>query len=251
MNNNKELQGISKQKYLVAGLKVGMILRSGGIIETQAKSYLADFEGTPEIVVGLDDKYIGSRHAQHPHLSVFECEYMWTGEQFCTKLLNFNGFMLHASAVVYEGRAYLFSAPSGTGKSTHTGIWRKAFGEENTYILNDDKPVIRVVNDEIIVYGTPWSGKTDQNRNIGVPLQGICFLERAKENWIEAVSPKEATFKILNQTIRPESPEYMSALLGVLDKLLTKTTVFRMGCNMELEAAKVAYHGMNGNLKGE
>jgi len=153
--------------------------------------------------------------------------------------------MLHASAVVYEDKAYLFSAPSGTGKSTHTTLWRKVFGEDNTFMLNDDKPVIRIKDGKVTVYGTPWSGKTDQNKNIGVPLQGICFLERSKENRIESISAKDAAFGILNQTIRPADGKNMSKLLDLLDRLLQQTTVYRMGCNMDDDAAHTAYNGMN------
>ena len=237
--------GISKRKYSIADVNVGMILRSGGIIEKQAKEYLCEFDGLPEIVVGLDDAFLLAKQQLAPHLSTLECEYMWTGEQFCNKLLEFDGFMLHASAVVYENKAYLFSAPSGTGKSTHTTLWRKVFGEDNTYILNDDKPVIRLADGKVTVYGTPWSGKTDQNKNIGVPLQGICFLERSKDNWIEPILAKDAAFGILNQTIRPADNSNMAKLLDLLDRLLQQTTVYRMGCNMDDDAAHTAYNGMN------
>lgn len=236
---------ISKAKYRIAGVDTGLILRKGGIIETQAKEYLCDFEGDPQIVVGLPDEYIAQKRAVVPHMTDFEVEYMWSGSEFCTKLLEFDGFMLHASGVVYQDRAYLFSAPSGTGKSTHTTIWRKTFGEDKTYIINDDKPVIRMVDGNVLVFGTPWSGKTDQNRNISVPLQGICFLERDSKNHIEVMPTRDAVHQILNQTIRPTEISDMSRLLDLLDRLLKKVTVYKLYCNMENEAAIVAYNGMN------
>ena len=240
---NKSL--ISKRKYSIAGIKVGMILRTGGIIETQARDYLCDFEGQPEMVLGVSDEYIAARRKESPHLSVLDTEYIWTGADFCNGLLNFDGFMLHASAVVYEGNAYLFSAPSGTGKSTHTTLWRKVFGEENTFILNDDKPVIRIQNGKTTVYGTPWSGKTDQNKNVGVPIKGICFLERSKDNWIKPIPAADAAYNILNQTIRPEDSGKMGKLLELLDKLISTTAVYKMGCNMTDDAPLTAYRGMN------
>lgn len=236
---------ISKAKYRIAGVNTGLILRKGGIIEEQAKDYLCDFEGDPQIVVGLPDEYIAQRRAAVPHMTDLEVEYMWSGAEFCERLLEFDGFMLHASGVVYSDKAYLFSAPSGTGKSTHTTIWRKTFGEDKTYIINDDKPVIRMVDGKVMVFGTPWSGKTDQNENKSVPLQGICFLERGNENRIEAMPTREAVHRILDQTIRPKDAKKMSILLDLLDRLLKEIKVYKLYCNMENEAAIVAYNAMN------
>lgn len=242
---NKNVYEISKAKYRIAGVNTGLILRKGGIIEEQARDYLCDFAGDPQIVVGLPDEYIAQKKAAVPHMTELEVEYMWSGAEFCTKLLEFNGFMLHASGVVYQDKAYLFSAPSGTGKSTHTTIWRRAFGEDKTYIINDDKPVIRMVGGKVMVFGTPWSGKTDQNKNKAVPLQGVCFLERAAENRIEVMPTREAVHRILDQTIRPTDTEHMSILLDLLDRLLKDIKVYKLYCNMENEAAFVAYNGMN------
>ncbi|MBQ7960667.1 MAG: hypothetical protein IJ285_05550 [Clostridia bacterium] len=242
---NKTFYEISKEKYIIAGVNVGMILRKGGVIETQAQKYRADFEGYPQIVLGIDDETLTRHGATIPQLSLLEHEYMWTGAEFSEQLLNFDGFMLHASAVVYENKAYLFSAPSGTGKSTHTSVWQKTFGEDKTFILNDDKPVIRVIGGEIFAFGTPWSGKTDRNENVGVPLQGICFVERCETNWIEPMSPKDAIQRILDQTIRPKDVQNMTKLLELLENVLTKVKVHTLHCNMENEAAIVAYNGMN------
>lgn len=232
------------EKYIIAGIKIGMTLRDG-IIKTQAKDYLCDFDGEPEMKIGLSDEYIEQRHKENPHLSREECEYLWTGFQFCSELLKFDGFMLHSSAVAYENKAYLFSANSGTGKSTHTSIWQRVFGEDKAVIINDDKPAIKIEKDgSILVYGTPWSGKTDKNINVSVPLQGICFLERAPQNWIYPLNVQNAIHPILNQTIRPAYSGDMTQLLSLLDRLLQKTKVYRMGCNMEDDAAWTAYNGM-------
>lgn len=239
---------VVKEKYRIAGINTGIISRKDWIIERQARDYIADFEGVPDIVCGIDDKTLMDKHTNFPALTIQDCEYMWTGEQFCRALLSFDGFMLHSSAVVYRDCAYLFSAPSGTGKSTHTQVWRRVFGEENTYILNDDKPVIRLVDGKVYVFGTPWSGKTDQNKNAGVLLQGICFIERSENNWIKTIDTKTAIYKILNQTIRPDGADKMTQLLDVLDRVLQKSAVYEMGCNMTDDAAITAFNGMNGIL---
>ncbi len=244
MNQNNASQMV-KNRYVIAGIRTELFARKDWTIEKQARDYLCDFQGEAEIRVGVSDEFIDQKHGEYPHLTHSDCEYMWSGAQFCHQLLKYNGFMLHASAVVYEGKAYLFSAPSGTGKSTHTKLWLEVFGEK-AYILNDDKPVVRINEDgQILAYGTPWSGKTDQNRNAGVPLGGICFVERATQNSITRLDTNDAVYKILNQTIRPEDFESMESLLSVLDKVLEKATVYKMGCNISHDAVLVAYNGMN------
>ncbi len=233
-----------EQNYIIAGKKTRIYARKGWTTEIQAEQYLCDFDGEPDIIVGVNDDFIAEMMEKYPHLSADDCEYIWTGEQFYRKLLTFDGFMLHSSAVVYEDKGYLFSASSGTGKSTHTGLWREVFGEE-AYIINDDKPVLCIENDKVMVYGTPWSGKTDQSKNVCVPLQGICFIERAADNWIEPISSADALCLVMSQTIRPQKTEEMEKLLSVLDRVLSKARIFKMGCNISHDAVKVAYEGMN------
>lgn len=176
-------------------------------------------------------------------------EYMLTGKQFYTYLLKNNGIMLHASGIKYKGGAYLFSADSGTGKSTHTGIWQRVFGKDNVEILNDDKPAIRVFGDEIFAYGTPWSGKYDISLNEKVPLKAIVFLERGSENVIRRTSAKEAFELFFPQTVRRINAEYMSCLFDVAEQVLRLAPIYKMSCNMEDEAAIIAEKAICGNEK--
>lgn len=233
------------EKYIIAGIKVGMETHDGKL-RRQAQEYLSDFEGEPEIKIALTDEFILKKQQENPHLSFESCEYIWSCFDFCSKMLDFDGFMLHASAVAYENKAYVFSAPSGTGKSTHTALWQKVFGEEKARIINDDKPAIKLCDDEILVCGTPWSGKTDKNKNIAVPLGGICFLERGNENEIKELTPKDAIYKILNQTLRPLGEENMVKLLELINKVLIRSKAYSMKCNISDEAAIVAYEKMSG-----
>ncbi len=234
------------KKYLIAGIKVGMTTDIGGTTESRARDYLFDFDGNADFTISINKKAIKKLHEDNPHLSLDKCEYILTCIEFCDNLFAFDGFMLHASAVVLDGKAYLFSAPSGTGKSTHTSIWQRVFGEDKTYILNDDKPVIKVGSDGVFVCGTPWSGKTDKNRNLTVPLGGICFLKRGIENSISEMSPQKAIFSILNQTMRPEELNDMTILLHLIERVISTVKVYDMLCNMEDEAAILAYETMSG-----
>ncbi len=234
----------------VAGLNVSVVsLIPENRLRAQAKDYLFDFSGEPDIKTEFSLEFLKKRAAESPSLSLAECEYIWTGYDFAKKLLKFNGFVLHASAVSFKNRAYLFSAPSGTGKSTHVGLWQNAFPGE-AVILNDDKPALRRLGDEICVFGTPWSGKTDKNENICVPLGGICFIERAKENKIEKADKKEAIYLLLSQIMRYPSKEYMEKLLSFIGSNLRLAPVFKMGCNISPDAAITAYNYMSKHLKG-
>lgn len=235
-------------RYEICGTRLELECDKDGRTWRQAQPYRVDFDGEPDMVINFGRAFIEEKQKEYPHLSFDECEYIWTGLEFCKKLLNLNGFMLHSSAVCYENKAYLFSAPSGTGKSTHTEIWQRVFGVDKAIIINDDKPVIRYEENSFYVYGTPWSGKGDKNLNIKVPLQGICFLERGKKNHIERISEKDAIVNILNQTVRTPDVNIMNSLLSLIDGLLRNIPVYKLSCNMEDEAAVVSYNGMKNGI---
>lgn len=172
-------------------------------------------------------------------------EYMTTGRLFYRKLLAHDGIMLHASAVAMDGKAYLFTADSGTGKSTHTALWRQAFGDERVRLINDDKPAIRLVDGTFYAYGTPWCGKTGQNLNLSYPLAGICFIERAAQNRIERYAANDIVFQLMKQISWDQ--KQVDPLLSLLDGLLTKVPVWRLRCNMEREAAILSHRVMSGD----
>lgn len=172
-------------------------------------------------------------------------EYIISGRRFYKALVNFNGFMLHASAVVYNGKAYLFSADSGVGKSTHTALWKKHF--ESAYILNDDKPAIRVFGDDVFVYGTPWNGKSKESVNERVPLGGICFLYRNNENVIRKLSTPEVLRRLIRQTAHQHfKRDALEKLLLVWNRLLLNYPIYELGCLPNEEAAELAYQTMKG-----
>lgn len=225
------------QHYKIANLTIQM--SSFGRTVDQAAPYACE-PGEPDIIIRSDWRALREKQ---PHLSDEDCEYLSTGSGFYRQLLKFDGMLLHASAVVVDGWAYLFSAPCGTGKSTHTKLWLKAFGDR-AYILNDDKPALRCEEGRWFAYGTPWSGKHDISANLRVPVAGICFLHQAKENTIAPFSGPRAIFSLLEQTARPAGAEARGQLLSLLDRLLGQIPVWQMGCNMETEAAMVSYQAM-------
>lgn len=227
--------------YKIAELTVNLE-NKGKTLEKQGKEYLTSKSETADIAIALTDDFIKEKQKENPHLTIDECEYIWTGSQFYHKLLDFNGFMLHASAVAMNNKAYLFSAKSGTGKSTHTELWQRYFGEDRALIINDDKPAICFIDNQFYVYGTPWSGKSDKNIDIKVPLHSIIFIEQAKENWINKIDTRQAIKLILEQTLRPKDVEKMDGLLVLLDKLLKTIPIYKMGCDISKNAVELAYN---------
>ena len=230
------------KKLKVADVTLEIDLKYNKTIR-QSKDYEAEFDKT-NISIHIPDEDYAAFKNEAPYLSDEDIEYIYTGAAFYEALLHFNGFMLHSSGVVVDNYAYLFSADPGTGKSTHTDLWVKYFGNDRAKIINDGKPAIRMINDKIYVYGTPWSGKTDQNINMKVPLGAIVFLERSEDNWVKEIEPKEAIPLILQQTIRPREPEVMIKLLDMLDIVLRRVKLYRLGCNISEEAVKVSYNGI-------
>lgn len=166
--------------------------------------------------------------------------------KFCEYVLkNGNGTIFHSSAVAYKGEAYLFTAPSGTGKSTHTRLWKEMLGDKLAYI-DDDKPIIRYIDGEFYVYGTPWNGKHHLGENVKARLKCVCKIYQAKENTIRKAEIPEMIGVVFNQTLRPEQAEDMEKLLSLTDKLLTKSNLYALGCNISREAAELSFTTMTG-----
>lgn len=231
--------------YDIAGLKVNMDLRFPFTLD-RAKAYLVGEDAEkPDITVEVSDEELEKwiKRFKSDEFSD-QYEYMLAGGSFYRQILDFDGMMLHSSAVVVDGNAYLFSAKSGTGKSTHTELWLKLFGDK-AYILNDDKPAIRYVDGSLYAYGTPFSGKHDISSNTRAKVKGICFIERAKENRIEKIAPSKSIPLMLEQTLRSSDIGYMDKLLFVMDKLLKNVNVYKLYCNMDISAARLSYETMS------
>ena len=235
--------------YDIAGLKVRMN-NCGGRSQAQAQAYLAENQDENQkfdIDINVDKHRVLDAMAEHPELTQNDWEYMLTGSDFYTQLIQYDGILLHSSCIVVDGVAYAFSADSGTGKSTHTQLWLKRFGDR-AYMLNDDKPAIRLIGDTVYACGTPWSGKFDYSTPAVVPLAGICFLERSENNWIKRAETSKALFNIFSQTIRRLGEENMNKLLDNLTEIFNKVPIYQLGCNISDEAVECSYNAMKKDL---
>ncbi len=153
--------------------------------------------------------------------------------------------LFHGSAIAIDGQTYLFAAKSGVGKSTHSRLWRKRFGER-AVMVNDDKPLLKVKQDGIVVCGTPWNGKERLGSNVILPLKAICFLQRADANSLEALSSWDALPRMLEQSYLPPDEPGQAKALELIDQILHGIPAYLMHCNNYAEdAAEISYEGMN------
>lgn len=159
-------------------------------------------------------------------------------------LIDYDTILFHASALAVDGQGYLFAALSGTGKSTHARLWREMYGDRVT-MINDDKPFIHVGEDEVRVYGSPWDGKHHLSTNTSVPVKAICILTRDTTNHIERIDVDEAFAILYQQTYRSKDPLKLAHTIDLLNRMAGKVALYRLGCNMDPDAARVSYEGMN------
>ena len=167
--------------------------------------------------------------------------YLDSGFQFYRKLMDFDGLMLHASCVVVDGYAYLFSGPCGMGKSTHTAKYLKAFPD--AVIINDDKPALRRVDGKWYAFGTPWCGKDGINENSYAPIAGICFLHRG-DTQINRLKPLEAVGYILKQTNGRKTPEQARKLMRLINMLVAEVPFFEFYNHADDGAERITYSVM-------
>lgn len=163
--------------------------------------------------------------------------------RICAYALAHDAFLMHCAVIEYEGRGYAFSAPSGTGKTTHIRLWRKVFGADRVTIVNGDKPILRLIDGIVYAYGTPWCGKEGYNTNTRVPLCGLCFVTRGTENRIRPMTAEEAIPHLFSQIMVVDSSD-LARQMELADALLCSVPCYLLACNMEPEAAVVAYRGM-------
>ena len=151
-----------------------------------------------------------------------------------------NKFLLHGAVVAWKQDGYIFTAPSGTGKTTHVRLWEKYLGSD-VEIINGDKPILEVLEDEIIAYGTPWAGKERLQKNSCVPVKGICFLKQSEKNIIHELSKKDALFLLLPQVYIMSDSQKAGRTLELFDKMLEKVPVYEFGCNISEQAVRCSF----------
>ena len=155
-----------------------------------------------------------------------------------------NRILMHGASISYNEHAYLFTAPSGTGKSTHIRLWKKYLGDD-VKIVNGDKPFISLEN-EPMIYGSPWAGKENWHRNCRMPLKGICFVQRGTTNSIRRIEASDCLSLLFKQVYLPADTLAAGLTLELVDMLIKKVPLYVLTCDMSEDAVRCSFEALTG-----
>ena len=226
-------------KYKIADV-ITEIHTNFDTFKNYARDYLYTGEEPARLRLAIREDYVRQRAVKNQHLELGIIESIFLADLFNKKILKFNSVYIHSSAIVYKEKAYLFSADSGTGKSTHTKLWIEAFGNENVQIINDDKPIVRYIDGAWYAYGTPFDGGSGINLNTRARLGGIVFIERAEENSVVRLNKNEVFNRLYKNTIKFSlDSEYAGYMLNTASKLIEEIPFYLLSCNTDIQAAVI------------
>lgn len=171
-------------------------------------------------------------------------EFLVIHEKTAREMIKRGVLLVHGSAVVADGNAHLFIAPSGTGKSTHTRLWLSLLGDR-AFIINDDKQLIRITDSGAVVYPTPWGQVKVADAGVSAPLKSITVLYRGKNN-ISEITETQMFPELFKASLRGETPSETLEIVNLQKKLMSKVSLYKMTCEPTIEAAETAYKTIAG-----
>ena len=221
----------------IADLPIGIDNRYTHI-EIQAKDYIVNCD--PLFTVSVSEDEIDAERintATDRPRGYYESIVAY--RKIAARLPEFDAFLFHGSVIEYKELAYIITANSGVGKTTHTRLWLKEFcGEVD--IVNGDKPIIRFIDGIPFACGTPWQGKENYGKNTMRKLAGIAFLSRGEKNIAGEISPSTAVLRFMKQIYIPKQSANATAKTMMLaDRVIRGVRLVSLECNMDPEAAHV------------
>lgn len=223
--------------FRTAGLNIGFDNRYDQSI--RFRGFLTDAE--PVFTVSVDDADIEAE-SRFSHYNPAYLEYVCAYRKIAERLPDYDAFVFHGAVITKDGGAFVFTAPSGTGKTTHVKLWEQCYPD--CWVLSGDKPIIRKHAGVFCACGTPWRGKEGMGSRSARDLTAFCVLERAEENHIARTQDPDIVRALMHQVYLPQDPQRMLRQLTLMDECFRSVPIFRLGCNMDPEAARVAYEGM-------
>lgn len=227
-------------KYKIADFIVEINNKHNYLTE-QCADFKFDGDDGADIVVDVSNEDIcKERSLNTAQYSDGYLESVCAYRKLCLKLPPENALLLHGSVISYEDRGIIFLARSGVGKTTHTMIWKKIYGDK-VKIINGDKPIIRFFDNIPFAYGTPWAGKENYYSNEKVKLTDICFLERGADNCAMKANSEEFLNFLMNQVLLPSDEKALDKTLELVESLLLKCNLWSIKCNLGDDAALVVH----------
>ena len=221
----------------IAGLPIGVDNRFEHI-KIQARDYLTDLEPLFTVSVNDDDIEAEKKSSGTDYPSGYY-ESIIAYRKIADRLFEYDGFLFHGCVIELDGKAYIITASSGVGKTTHTRLWLSEFGKEVS-IINGDKPTVRIIDGVAYACGTPWKGKEGYGRNTMKPIAGIAFLARGEKNTAHEISATDAVTRFMTQIYLPrKNPTALTKTMLLADKVIKSVRLVALECNMEPEAAHV------------
>ena len=207
-------------------------------------------KGQPEIEISIEQGDIDRERAEEArympgaHSSDEYLESLAVHRKIAEEMLAFDTFLMHGAAVADGQGAYLFTAKSGTGKTTHIKKWLE--NVPDAYVVNGDKPLLEITAAGAFVHGTPWCGKEKLGCNGKAPLRAVILQQRGEDNRAEEITFGQALPTLLQQTYRPNDPEKMKKTLSLLAELGKRVRFYRFTCNnMKPDAFRTAYDALH------
>lgn len=231
---------MQKTDILLADLKIN-IEHKYDYMSYFCKDYISRFD-VPDIIAKADDTAILKEKEMVPSAPIESCESLCIYRAIGERLPHFDRFVFHGAAIDYGGNAYLFTAPSGTGKTTHINLWKQYLGDK-VDIINGDKPIIKA-GEISTIYGTPWAGKEGYQRNVSAPLEAICILKQGKTNNIVCLEKSDAINHLMRQVYLPHDPVSLSKTLALLGTVIENTSVYMLECDISKEAFETSYNAL-------
>ena len=228
------------REYIIEPESAGAALTEESLIDVPLIEAPLVEVSEQDVVAQKEQSYkVFAEREEDPPANDLEYEFVALYKKILNYLIDHKVVYLHGSLISINGNGYLFMAPSGTGKSTHVRLWKERYGDRVT-VINDDKPVVKV-NGSVRAYGTPWNGKHRLGCNSEVPLRGIVRLRRGITNKIDELDKREALKLLYIHTLHFDDACKMKLLLEVIGTIVEKVRFYDLQCNMELEAAEVAF----------
>jgi len=207
------------------------------------RDYLTDADADFSVSVSeedIDEEIRTSPYNPKPGYAESICVY----REIAKRLPYYNRMVFHGAVVSYNGKGYIFTAPSGTGKTTHITLWKKYI--DGVDIVNGDKPILRIENGTAEAFATCYAGKEGFENHGSAVIKGICLIRRGTENKIERVSPGTILSEIMNQLYMPYEAEAVLKTLELLDVLLKAVPVYVLECDISEEAVKTSFEALTG-----